>query len=142
MIHLLSPTLRSLLTPQYFPKLHGAHVSGPHAIGAHSGELESKRVKCQPHSNLSHNTREATNWRREEGVRFAHERGLPVFTTWAQSLRSYDDHNKETAGDCRHWCNPGRTLYSQLERLVPFVKTLSGSGKYSVRYPQVVPTRS
>ena len=56
----------------------------------------------------------------------AAEYHLSLLAVWNVSARSHDDHTQHFGGglragvrtDCRHWCNPGRTLLSWVDAML------------------------
>jgi len=56
----------------------------------------------------------------------AAEYHLSLLAVWNVSTRSHDDHTQHFGGgisagvrtDCRHWCNPGRTLLSWVDAML------------------------
>ena len=56
----------------------------------------------------------------------AAEYDLSLLAVWNVSARSHDDHTQHFGGglragvriDCRHWCNPGRTLLSWVDAML------------------------
>ena len=88
-------------------------------------------TSCSPHSETLD---AAPNWRLEVSRRLAASFELPLLPLWDLSIRNYDDHITPArrvndvnviAGmkvDCRHFCNPGRTLYAWLDGLLTLLE--------------------
>ena len=85
--------------------------------------------RCAPH-NASLILPRTKNWRRSVIRELAAEYHLPLLGVWDVSARSHDDHASLSRDfgwspakwtgvtDCRHWCNPGRTLLSWVDAML------------------------
>ena len=89
------------------------------------GATPEQRGRCAPH-NASLEVPPANNWRRSVMREVAAEYHLSLLAVWNVSARSHDDHTQHFGGglragvrtDCRHWCNPGRTLLSWVDAML------------------------
>ena len=88
------------------------------------GATQEQRGRCAPH-NASLEVPPANNWRRSVMREVAAEYHLSLLAVWNVSARSHDDHTQHFSGsrysgahDCRHWCNPGRTLLSWVDAML------------------------
>ena len=89
------------------------------------GATPEQRGRCAPH-NPSLEVPPANNWRRSVMREVAAEYDLSLLAVWNVSARSHDDHTQHFGGglragvrtDCRHWCNPGRTLLSWVDAML------------------------
>ena len=92
------------------------------------GATPEQRSRCAPHnaSLIDVPVPPANNWRRSVIREVAAEYHLPLLGVWDMSARSHDDHTHKMGGglkagvqtDCRHWCNPGRTLLSWVDAIL------------------------
>ena len=127
------------------PRLAVWEYSPAHFPGTPHGELIGWHGRCAAHdrsvkppgSNLGCPCSPAcvgcldafTNFRRDFLSDFAANHSLPLVPSWEIAVANADDHPGHHAGattlrgganDCRHWCNPGRTLQAQVEAVVAF----------------------
>jgi hypothetical protein len=74
----------------------------------------------------------AANFRADVPREMAALHGLPLFRTWALAAASHDDHSIDTPKllgvdkmigtfDCRHYCNPGRTMLAVADAFAAFL---------------------
>lgn len=59
---------------------------------------------------------------------YAAEHHMPVFHVWRDAVANHDDHPHldvpgSSSTDCRHYCNPGRTIFALSRRLPAFIRS-------------------
>ena len=104
---------------------YGEHKASFFTLPASRGSATpEQRGRCAPH-NASLEVPPANNWRRSVMREVAAEYHLSLLAVWDMSARSHDDHTQHTPPswlgartDCRHWCNPGRTLLSWVDAML------------------------
>jgi len=92
------------------------------------GATPEQLSRCAPHnaSLIDDAVPPANNWRRSALRDVAAEYHLPLLGVWDLRARRHDDHTHHFGGglkagvrtDCRHWCNPGRTLLSWVDAML------------------------
>lgn len=65
---------------------------------------------------------------------YAAEHHMPVFQVWRDAVANHDDHPHldvpgSSSTDCRHYCNPGRTIFALSRRLPAFIRSFEATGR-------------
>ena len=111
--------------PAHFPGSPHGEYQRNHQ-GVVSGHMPGLPT-CTPHAAVM---QALANWRRTVGLDFAARHALQVMPLWDQSAPNFDDHpplsscvgcGKPGSMDCRHWCNPGKTLNGWVKSFIDFL---------------------